>query len=122
MPHPEGVDLCRAARVNAFETGATTRSFDMSSIPLDLQRRFEQRWAARFASAAPQKHRPEPHRQQPAAPGKSKRKASVEEFAILRNLVQPSPPTPIGSMLTKHVRLYHWSGFIRPTDMLRLIC
>jgi hypothetical protein len=25
----------------------------MSSIPLDLQRRFEQRWAARFASAAP---------------------------------------------------------------------
>ena len=53
MPHPEEVDLCRAARVNAFETGATTRSFDMSSIPLDLQRRFEQRWAARFASAAP---------------------------------------------------------------------
>jgi hypothetical protein len=45
----------------------------MSIIPLDLERRFEQRWAARF-SAVPQEHRLEGQRQQLAAPGKSKRK------------------------------------------------
>jgi hypothetical protein len=36
-------------RVDAFETGRQrTRSLAMSEIPLHLQRRFEQRWAARF--------------------------------------------------------------------------
>ena len=50
----------------------------MTSIPLDLQRRFEQRWAARFSRpnlpTAPQKHQLERPDQQPAAPGKGKRK------------------------------------------------
>jgi hypothetical protein len=75
------MDLYRIARVVILETGATTRSFPMNSIPLDLQRRFEQRWAARFASAAPQKHRPEKQPQQPAAPGKGKRKTRRREPA-----------------------------------------
>jgi hypothetical protein len=75
------MDLYGTARVVLLETGATTRSFSMSSIPLDPQRRFEQRWAARFAAAAPQKHRPEKQRQQPAVPGKSKRKTRRREPA-----------------------------------------
>jgi hypothetical protein len=48
----------------------------MSIIPLDLQRRFEQRWAARFPQpvppAAPEKHRQDLHL---AAPNRGKRKA-----------------------------------------------
>jgi hypothetical protein len=44
----------------------------MSTIPLDFERRIEQRWAARFSSAL-QEHR-ESLRQQLSAPGKSKRK------------------------------------------------
>jgi hypothetical protein len=50
----------------------------MSSIPLDLQRRFEQRWAAGYfspvASAAPPKFRLERPRQQLAVPAKAKEK------------------------------------------------
>ncbi len=59
----------------------------MNGIPLDLQRRFEQRWAARFsspvASAAP--NRLERQSQQLAAPGKSKRKTRRVESAGLRS-------------------------------------
>ena len=51
----------------------------MAIIPLDLQRRFEQRWAARFARRAspvvPQGHQPESQKQQPAAPAEFKRKS-----------------------------------------------
>jgi hypothetical protein len=51
-------DLQRTAHVEFRETGATTNgALVMSDIPLHLQRRFEQRWAARFvppaASTAP---------------------------------------------------------------------
>jgi hypothetical protein len=50
----------------------------MCDIPLDLQRRFEQRWAARFGRpvppAAPQNHEQEKQDQQPAAMRKGKRK------------------------------------------------
>jgi hypothetical protein len=50
----------------------------MSIIPLDLQRRCEQRWAARFGRpvppAAPQRHRLEGESQQLAAPAKANRK------------------------------------------------
>jgi hypothetical protein len=49
----------------------------MSSIPLHLQRRFEQRWAARFRPvdpAAPEKHQPEKQMQQSVAPAEAKRK------------------------------------------------
>jgi hypothetical protein len=50
----------------------------MSVIPLHLQRRFEQRWAARFvspvASAAPKSLGLKGALQQLAATGKSKRK------------------------------------------------
>jgi hypothetical protein len=52
----------------------------MSSIPLDLERRIEQRWAARF-SGVPQEHRLERQQQhqQLAAPAKRKRKARTEK-------------------------------------------
>ena len=50
----------------------------MSIIPLDLQRRCEQRWAARFSRpvepVSSRKQGPERASQQIAAPGKSKRK------------------------------------------------
>jgi hypothetical protein len=50
----------------------------MASIPLDLQRRFEQRWIARFYRPdhpdAPKKQGLERQDQDLAAPGKGKRK------------------------------------------------
>jgi phosphatidylserine/phosphatidylglycerophosphate/cardiolipin synthase-like enzyme len=52
----------------------------MCDIPLDLQREFEQRWAARIARSAPaaasQRHRPECRDQQPAAPAVVERPSS----------------------------------------------
>ncbi len=42
-------------------------------IPLDLERRFERRWAARFSSV-PQEHREMQRQQQQAAIGKRQRK------------------------------------------------
>jgi hypothetical protein len=50
----------------------------MSIIPLDLQRRCEQRWTARFSRSmepvASRKQGPERENQQIAAPGEGKRK------------------------------------------------
>ena len=47
----------------------------MADIPLDLQRRFEQRWAARFLRpAAAKKQELERQHQQLTKPGKGKRK------------------------------------------------
>jgi hypothetical protein len=52
----------------------------MSIIPLDVQRRCERRWAARFSrptkseSVAPRNQRPERESRQIAGPDKSKRK------------------------------------------------
>jgi hypothetical protein len=47
----------------------------MSVLPLDLERRFEQRWAARFLGLSQGQHRLEGQQhQQLTAPGKSKRK------------------------------------------------
>jgi hypothetical protein len=47
----------------------------MANIPLDLQRRLEQRWAARIVRpAAPKKQEPERQDQQLTEPGKGKRK------------------------------------------------
>ena len=45
----------------------------MSTIPLDLERRCEQRWAARF-SRVPREHRDTPRQQQQAATGKEQGK------------------------------------------------
>jgi len=52
----------------------------MCTIPLDLERRFEQRWAARFSGAL-QEHREE-QRQKVTAPGESKREARRVELAV----------------------------------------
>jgi hypothetical protein len=50
----------------------------MCDVPRDIQRKFEQRWAARFsppvAAARPEKHRLEKQDQPPATLGKGKRK------------------------------------------------
>ena len=56
----------------------------MSIIPLDLERRFEQRWAARFSGAL-QEHRLEGQCQQLTASGKRKRKARRVESAGSRS-------------------------------------
>jgi hypothetical protein len=45
----------------------------MSTLPLDVERRFERRWAARFSDAI-QEHRLELQWQQLTSPGKRKRK------------------------------------------------
>jgi hypothetical protein len=59
----------------------------MSIIPLDVQRRCEQRWAARFARQAPepssQKSEHEKQGQQSVAPAKAKEKARPVEPAGL---------------------------------------
>jgi len=56
----------------------------MSNIPLDIERRCEQRWAARFSAARAlrKQHRLE-GQQQPAAPDKSKRETGPVEAAGL---------------------------------------
>jgi hypothetical protein len=57
----------------------------MSIIPLDVQRRCERRWTARFSrpteSDSPQNQRPESKSQQIAGPDKSKRKTYPIEAA-----------------------------------------
>jgi hypothetical protein len=57
----------------------------MSDIPVHLQRKFEQRWAARFVtsaeSATPQKQWPEKHDQPVAAPSKPARETRRVESA-----------------------------------------
>jgi hypothetical protein len=62
----------------------------MSIIPLDLERRFEQRWAARFSrpeqAAALQKHRLKGQSETLAALLKEKRKTRRVEPAGLRPL------------------------------------
>jgi hypothetical protein len=61
----------------------------MSSIPLDLQRRFERRWAARFLRpnppTSPQKHQSEGQDQQPDATGKGERKTHRDQPAGFRS-------------------------------------
>jgi hypothetical protein len=60
----------------------------MSNIPLDLQRRCEQRWAARFSRlvepVASRKQGPERESQQIAAPGEGKRKTRRAKPASFR--------------------------------------
>ena len=60
----------------------------MSITPLDVQRRCERRWAARFSrpmeSVAPRNERPERESQQIAGPDKSKRKTRRVESTGLR--------------------------------------
>jgi hypothetical protein len=56
-------------------SGEKARSFQMANIPLDLQKRCEQRWAARFSRPAEPivalKHRIERQDQELAATGKA---------------------------------------------------
>jgi hypothetical protein len=56
-------------------------------VPLDLQRKCEQRWAARFArpapSVAPKGHQPQSQNQQLAAPAEAEEKAGRVEAAGL---------------------------------------
>jgi hypothetical protein len=80
-------DLYTTARVEVLRPGATTRSLVMSIIPLDLQRRFEQRWAARFCRpappAAPQSQLPQ---QQLSEPAKAKRTTRRVKSVGLRSV------------------------------------
>ena len=61
----------------------------MSSIPLHLQRRCEQRWAARFMRQAPapssEKSEDEKHGQRLGLPGKTKRKTRLAGPAGLKS-------------------------------------
>ena len=59
----------------------------MSNIPLDVERRREQRWAARFeaARALREQHRIERHQQQLTAPDNSKSETRRIESTGLRS-------------------------------------
>jgi hypothetical protein len=61
----------------------------MSNIPLDIQRRCEHRWAARFARrvppSAPHEHIDEKSDQQLALPGKTKKKTRRAKAAGLKS-------------------------------------
>jgi hypothetical protein len=62
------------------------RRLDMADISLDLQRRFEQRWAARFVRpAAPKKQELERRDQQLTEPDKDKRKTHRIKPASIRS-------------------------------------
>jgi hypothetical protein len=56
------------------------------SVPLDLQKKCEERWLARFArpapSEAPQRHQPESQNQQLAASAKAKQITDGVEAAV----------------------------------------
>jgi hypothetical protein len=71
-------------------SGEKARSFQMASIPLDLQKRCEQRWAARFSRPAEPivalKHRIERQDPELAAPG------DVDAEATLAEMSKPQPP------------------------------
>jgi hypothetical protein len=61
----------------------------MASIPLDLQKRCEQRWAARFFRpdpTAPEKPEPESQQQQTEPPDKGKRKTHRLKPAGIRSV------------------------------------
>jgi hypothetical protein len=62
----------------------------MSNIPLDIQRKCEQRWAARFARpvppSAPHDHMDEKPDQQSAPSGKTKKKTRRTEAAGLMSV------------------------------------
>jgi hypothetical protein len=78
-------------RVKAFETGGDNPGVSvMSSIPVDLERRFEQRWAARFARPAPapssEESEYEKQDQRLGVPAKAKRKTRRAEPAGLRSV------------------------------------
>ena len=81
-------DLSGAVRVKAEAGGAQIRSGVMS-VPLDLQRKCEQRWLARFArsarSADPQWHEVDSQNQQLAAPAKAEKKTDRVEAAGLKS-------------------------------------
>ena len=63
----------------------------MSSIPLDVERRCEQRWASRFSAARAlrEQHRLEGQQQQLNAPDKSKRKTRRVEAIDLASRWSP---------------------------------
>jgi hypothetical protein len=71
----------------------------MSSIPLDLQRRFERRWAARFLRpnppTAPQEHQLEKQDQQVVALGKKNLPGSAGGPEVCPSDVSAGP-TPRG--------------------------
>jgi hypothetical protein len=65
----------------------------MCTIPLDLERRFEQRWAARFSGAL-QEHREEhreKQRQHLTAPDESKEKPAGLSWSLGRRRVSGRP-------------------------------
>ena len=63
----------------------------MSSIPLDVERRCEQRWASRFSAARAlrEQHRLEGQQQQLNAPDNSKRKTRRVEAIDLASRWSP---------------------------------
>jgi hypothetical protein len=84
----------------------------MSIIPLDVQRRCERRWAARFSrpteSVAPRNQRPERESQQIAGPDKSKRKTHRVEAAGSAPL-NLRPKWSTGTSILRH-RSLEWLG------------
>jgi hypothetical protein len=78
------MDLSSLVNVDVTASGQDLepRRWVMCEIPLDLQRKFERRWAARFAQPVPPKKQElEGQDQQPATSAESKRKTRRVEAA-----------------------------------------
>ena len=71
----------------------------MADIPLDLQRRFERRWAARFVrAAAPKKQELERQDRQLTEPGKGKRKTHrIKPVVVCTSGVSAGPKNKCGA-------------------------
>ena len=83
-------DLSDAVSVEVFTQGQDREPGVpvMSIIPMDVQRRFEQRWAARFcrpASPAAPQSQPQQQQQQLSEPAKAKGKTRRVKAAGLRS-------------------------------------
>src|SRR5262245_7946232 len=87
FPRGAAWDLSDTVSVEAIASGQDREPGVrvMSSIPLDIQRKCEQRWVARFARPVPPSA-PHEHRiQQSAPPGKTKKKTRRTKAAGLRS-------------------------------------
>jgi hypothetical protein len=74
----------------------------MCDIPLDLERRFERRWAARFSGPA-KVHRLEGQQQRVTTPDKSKRKTRRVKSAGLRSAARDRGPAASPSSGLEHL-------------------
>ena len=73
----------------------------MCIIPLDLQKRFEQRWAARFCRPPPAAPQSQPQQQQLSEPAKAKGKTRRVKISAARHTAPAEGVPSLASALIK---------------------